>query len=375
MSGIYVHIPFCLKKCSYCDFYTVTTIKQKTEYINSLLKELKQRQNYIIKKEVETIYFGGGTPSTLNYKEIQLILNEIKSLFSLTNDAEITLEANPDDLTEEYVNNLKKTDINRLSIGFQSFFDSDLKQMNRRHNASDIYESIKFLKNAGFNNISGDLIYGLPGLTIENWEYNLNEFFKLEIPHLSAYHLTYEPKSVFGNLLKRGKLKEITEEESLEQFKLLKKLAEIHGYIHYETSNFAKKGFFSRHNTAYWQEKPYIGIGVSAHSYNLISRQFNVSNMKQYMKGVSEDCDYYTKEILSLSEQYNDYIITTLRTIWGTDLEKIKYNFGQTYYEYILKQSKKFVLDKYLIIDSNMLKTSAKGKFIEDYILEKLIYI
>ena len=375
MSGIYIHIPFCSKKCFYCDFYTSLSINQKSDYINALIQELKLQQNYLIKTEVKTIYFGGGTPSLLSSQEIQSILDEIYTVFKVPKDAEITLEANPDDLTENYVKKLKSTDINRLSVGLQSFFDDDLSLMNRRHTVKEIYSSIKLLQDIGYNNLSGDLIYGLPNSNIEKWQHNIKEFFKLEINHLSAYHLTYEPNTVFKKYLKTEKIKEITEDNSLQQFEILKKETAKQGFIHYETSNFAKDGFFSKHNTAYWQQKPYLGLGVSAHSYNLKSRQYNVSNLKKYMEQVGEGRGFFEIEELTVNDRYNDYLITTLRTMWGTNLNYVQENFGKKYYSFIQKESEGFVEQKLLIKENNILKTTAKGKFVEDMILEKLFFV
>jgi len=307
MSGVYIHIPFCAKKCYYCDFYTSLSIIYKEKYINAIIKELKLRQNYIENREIETIYFG-----------------EISKVFIIKKDSEITLEVNPDDINEQYADKLKITDINRISIGLQSFFDEDLKLMNRRHSGKENYKAIQVLKNYGLTNISGDLIYGLPGTNSEHWKKNLSEFFSLKIPHLSAYHLTYEPNTVFSNFIKRGKI-----------FELLISEAKKHDFIHYETSNFAKKGFFSKHNTGYWKQKPYLGLGVSAHSYNLKSRQYNISNLKEYIKKVGEEERFFEKEELSETDKYNDYIITTLRTIWGTDLNYIKEHFKKEHYLFI----------------------------------------
>ncbi|NPA45470.1 MAG: radical SAM family heme chaperone HemW [Chlorobi bacterium] len=374
MSGIYIHIPFCAKKCFYCDFYTTISTKYKNEYVKALIKELKQRQNYIEKKEIETIYFGGGTPSLLNPIEIQNIIDEISKIYNITNNAEITIEVNPDDINLKYVNELKDTEINRISIGLQSFFNEDLKLMNRRHTSSENINAVKLLQDKGYTNISGDLIYGLPNMTIENWQKNLISFFDLGVPHLSAYHLTYEPNTVFSKFLKKGKIKEIPEENSLKQFELLISEAKKNNFIHYETSNFAKEGFFSRHNSAYWKQKHYLGLGASAHSYNGKSRQFNIANIKEYIKRVEEGSGYFEKEELSITDKYNDYIITSLRTIWGLDLNFIKDSFGQKYYQHIINKSKLLLQQENLYFENKKLKISKKGKFIEDSVLLELFY-
>ncbi len=374
MSGVYIHIPFCGKKCFYCDFYTTLSIKYKEEYINTLIKELKLRQNYIEKKELKTIYFGGGTPTLLKPSELQYIIDEVSNIFTIKKNAEITIEANPDDINEQYVKQLQHTVINRISIGLQSFFDEDLKLMNRRHTSNENIYAIQLLQSKGYINISGDLIYGLPKMNIDHWQKNLSEFFALNIPHLSAYHLTYEPNTVFSKFLKKGKIKEIPEDDSLIQFELLLSEAKKHNFIHYETSNFAKKGYFSQHNSAYWQQKKYLGLGVSAHSYNGNSRQSNISNIKEYMKRVGEGSNYFVKEELSITDKYNDYIITSLRTIWGVDLKFIKNNIGTQYYKFIETKSKELILKKLLIKENEILKISPKGKFIEDNILMDLFF-
>jgi len=374
MSGVYIHIPFCAKKCFYCDFYTTLSIKHKDEYIKTLIKELNQRQNYIEKKEIKTIYFGGGTPTLIKPSKLQNIIDEISKIYKINKDAEITIEANPDDINLQYVQELKKTKINRISIGLQSFFDEDLKLMNRRHSAIENITAVHLLQDSGFTNISGDLIYGLPNMTIDNWQKNLSDFFALNIPHLSAYHLTYEPNTVFSKFLKKGKIKEIPEDNSIKQFELLISQATKNKFIHYETSNFAKKGCFSKHNSAYWQQKQYIGLGASAHSYNRNSRQYNISNIKEYMKKVGEGSKYFEKEELSKTDKYNDYIITTLRTIWGVNLIFVKNNFGDEYLNFIEKKSKALIEKGLLIKEKQTLKITQKGKFIEDNILLDLFF-
>lgn len=375
MSGIYIHIPFCTKKCYYCDFFMSLSLKYKDEYLSALKTELKLRKKYLKNQPVETIYLGGGTPSLLNEKELNELFELISRKLDISENPEITLEANPDDLSVQYLQELKDTPVNRLSIGIQSFFDDDLKMMNRRHSAKQSIFAVKNAQNAGFENISGDLIYGLPGMTRKKWEKNLQEFFKLKIPHLSAYHLTYEPNTVFYKKRKTGKLKEISEEESLSQFEILKKRIKENQFIHYETSNFAISGYFSKHNTGYWQQKSYLGIGASAHSYDGNSRQFNIKNLIEYIKRVGENSYFFEKEILSDVDKYNDYIITTLRTMWGSNISYISENIGGKYSEFLLKKAKKHEKKGNLFIKENTLFLSEKGKFTEDYILEDLFYI
>ncbi len=374
MSSIYIHIPFCAKKCFYCDFYTTISIKYKNEYVKALIKELNQRQNYIENKEIKTIYFGGGTPTLIDPSKLQSIIDEISKIYTIDKNVEITIEANPDDINSEYVQELKKTKINRISIGLQSFFDEDLKLMNRRHTSSENINAVKLLQDKGYTNISGDLIYGLPNMTIENWQKNLSEFFTLNIPHLSAYHLTYEPNTVFSKFLKKGKIKEIPEDDSIKQFDLLISEAKKNKFIHYETSNFAKEDFFSRHNSAYWKQKHYLGLGASAHSYNGDSRQYNIANIKEYIKRVGEGRGYFEKEELNTTDKYNDYLITSLRTIWGIDLIFIKNNFGDQYLNFVDNKSKTLIEKGLLIKEKLTLKITQKGKFIEDNILLDLFF-
>ncbi len=375
MSAIYVHIPFCAKKCYYCDFFMSLSLKYKDDYLTALKKELKLRQNYLQNQIVETVYLGGGTPSLLNEKEINELFESIFRYFKIAENPEITLEANPDDLSENYLRSLKKTPINRLSIGIQSFFDDDLKGMNRRHSAEQSISAVKNARVVGFENISGDLIYGLPEMTSQKWEQNLNTFFNLKIPHLSAYHLTYEPNTVFYKKLKNNKIQEVPEEESIKQFEILKQKAKANDFIHYETSNFGKKGFFSRHNTAYWQQKHYLGIGASAHSFNGVSRQFNIKNLKEYIRRAGENATFFEKELLSDIDKYNDYLITSLRTMWGTDISYVSEQIGKTFAEQLSGKAKKHIKNGNLLLKNNTLYLSDKGKFIEDFISEDLFII
>ena len=375
MSGIYIHIPFCAKKCFYCDFYTVQSAKYKNEFLDAIFSEIKLRKNYLNNDTLKTIYFGGGTPSQIKTYEIEKIINEIMKFHRVPEDAEITVELNPDDVDEKYVTELRKTSVNRISIGLQSFFDDDLKLMNRRHNACENEKAVKLLQDAGYSNISGDLIYGLPGLSPAKWKENLNCFFALNIPHLSAYHLTYEPNTVFHNYLKKGKIKEIPEESSEEQFLLLCTETKKNSFIHYETSNFAKEGFYSKHNTAYWQQENYLGLGPAAHSYNGKSRQFNVKSLSKYIERIKQKNKFYETEILSVTDKYNDYLITSLRTIRGVDLNYINGTFGTGYSDYIIKQSEDLINKGYIIKENNKIYITKKGKFIEDNLLEKLFYI
>ncbi len=375
MAGIYIHIPFCAKKCYYCDFFMSLSLQYREEYLQIIKKELELRRNYLQNKPVETIYFGGGTPSLLSEKELNEIFEQIYKIYNVSEKVEITAEANPDDLSNSYLKELKKTPINRLSIGIQSFFDDDLQMMNRRHSVEQSISVVKKAQDNGFSNISGDLIYGLPGMSSEKWKKNLKIFFELKIPHLSAYHLTYEPNTVFLKRLKTGKIKEISEEESIIQFKILQKEAKQNNFFQYETSNFGKEGFFSKHNTAYWQQKYYLGIGASAHSYNGNSRQFNIKNIKEYIKRAGADTNYFEKETLSEKDKYNDYIITRLRTMWGVDINFIKKKICENCAGFLIKKAQKHIEQGNLTNKKNILYVTKQGKFIEDFIIEDLFYL
>jgi len=375
MAGIYIHIPFCAKKCFYCDFFTVQSSKNRDLFFSSLLKEIYERKNYLSGERIETVYFGGGTPSILSYKEIQGIVDQIDKNFNISENAEITFEANPDDLKENYLKALKRTKINRLSIGIQSFFNDDLVLMNRRHDENESRTVVLKAQNAGFDNISIDLIYGLPKMNLKKWERNLEYFCSLNIPHLSAYHLTYEAKTVLGKRLKTGKIKEISDEDSREQFRILMDILESKNFIHYETSNFAKEGFYSKHNCSYWKNKKYLGLGPSAHSYNLQSRQYNYGNLTKYIEGIKKGFGYFEKENLNITDKFNDYIITGLRTIWGIDLQLIKSKYGIKYIDFIERESKYLLQKNYLIREKENLFIGKEAKFIEDSIIEKLFYL
>lgn len=378
MSGIYIHIPFCKQACHYCDFHFSTSMKKKDEMVSALSKEIqirkKEFENDPEFSGVETIYFGGGTPSVLTSEEINFLIEEIYNHYQVAENPEITLEANPDDLSEERIIDLSKSKINRLSIGIQSFFEDDLQMMNRAHNAE---EAKKCLETATryFDNISLDLIYGIPGLSNERWKQNIETALSFGIPHISSYALTVEPKTALKKLIQTGKIAEPQDEVASEHFMILVEMLTANGFIHYELSNFGKPDYFSKNNSAYWLGKKYIGIGPSAHSYNGISRSWNVANNSLYIKFIQENKLPMETEILSLSDRYNEYIMTGLRTIWGVSLERIRAEFGQKYLEYLLKQSEKFLNDDLLFIENDVLKPTKKGKFLTDGIASDLFYL
>ena len=372
MAGIYIHIPFCNKKCYYCDFYSIAALSKKPVFINALLHEIELRKNYLSQKKIQTIYFGGGTPSVLSSYELQKVLHQITKYYKITDNVEITLEVNPDDLNKYYLKEIKSIGINRLSIGIQSFNNEVLKFLNRRHNAGQAINSVNLAKSSGFNNISIDLIYGIPNMDIYEWEKTLEKAIKLNIEHISAYHLTIEKNTVFGKMKKQGKLKEVNEELSWEQFNMLIDVLKNAGFEHYEISNFAKNKYYSKHNTSYWQQKEYLGLGPSAHSYNLNSRQWNISDVNKYVSFINLNKIAFIKEILTNKEKYNEYMITGLRTMWGIDINYIQQQFGEEYSNYLYKIVDKMPSDLF-IKKFPEVTLSRKGLFQCDAIISKLI--
>ncbi|MBP2283412.1 oxygen-independent coproporphyrinogen-3 oxidase [Flavobacterium sp. CG_23.5] len=374
MSGIYIHIPFCKQACHYCDFHFSTSMKKKEEMVLAIVKEIEMRKNESENQMIETIYFGGGTPSVLTSEEINFLIAAVYNSYSVSENPEITLEANPDDLSSERIIELSKSKINRLSIGIQSFFEDDLQLMNRAHNST---EAKKCLEEATkyFDNISLDFIYGIPGTSNEKWKQNIETALSFGIPHISSYALTVEPKTALNKLIQTGKIAAPKDEVAQEHFAILVETLEANDFIHYELSNFGKENYFSKNNSAYWLGKKYIGIGPSAHSYDGVSRSWNVSNNSLYLKSIQEDKLPNEIEILSIADRYNEYIMTGLRTIWGVSLDRIEKEFGKEFLDYLFKQSQKFLNDNLLFIENNILKTTKKGKFLTDGIASDLFYL
>jgi len=374
MSGIYIHIPFCRQACNYCDFHFSTSMKKKDEMVFALAKEIIMRKSEFRDQIVETIYFGGGTPSRLSIADLRLLMDSIYENYAVSENPEITLEANPDDLSEDYLIELSKIGINRLSIGIQSFFEDDLVMMNRAHNSA---EAKKCLEEATkyFDNISLDLIYGIPGMSNERWKQNIETALSFGIPHISSYALTVEPKTALNKLIQTGKIAKPNDESAQEHFAILVETLEVNDFIHYELSNFGKENYFSKNNSAYWLGKKYIGIGPSAHSYDGVSRSWNVSNNSLYIKSIQEEKLPNEIEFLSIADRYNEYIMTGLRTIWGVSLQRIETEFGTEYLDYLQKQAQKYINDGLLSIDNNVLKPTPKGKFLTDGIASDLFYL
>ncbi len=374
MPGIYLHIPFCKQACHYCDFHFSTSIGKKEEMVQALAQELSMRKETFSGQTVETIYFGGGTPSLLSNTEIQFLLDAVYAHYDVSDDPEITLEANPDDLTSDKIKELAASPVNRLSIGVQSFFETDLKMMNRAHNAEEALVSLKEAVQY-FDNISVDLIYGIPGMTNEQWKQNVETILALGIPHISSYALTVEPKTALKQLIASGKIPEPSEEAAHTHFTILTQLLAETGFIHYELSNFGKPGYFSRNNSAYWLGKSYIGIGPSAHSFDGITRSWNVSNNSLYLKSMASGILPFEAETLSAEDCYNEYVMTGLRTIWGVSLEKIRTEFGQNFETYLLKNAAKYIADAVLSLENGILTTTSKGKFLTDGIASDLFFV
>ncbi len=343
--------------------------------VNAICKEIALRQNYLQDKNLQSIYFGGGTPSLLNQKQLLQIFETIEKHFTIQANAEITLEANPDDLSEEKLTELKHTPINRLSIGVQSFYDDDLKWMNRAHNANEAENAIAMAKQKGFENITIDLIYGTPSLSNENWLHNIQKALALGVNHISSYALTVEPKTTLATMISKGKLADTNEEKAAEQFDILVNTLTANGFVHYEISNFAKPEFFAKHNSNYWKGKHYLGIGPSAHSFNTISRSWNVANNQKYLNAIAINELEITDEILTVNNQINEYIMTGLRTIWGCDLNFIALQFGETEKVRLIKESAKFIDQDLLVINNNILLTTSKGKFLADGIAADLFLV
>lgn len=377
--GIYLHIPFCRQACHYCNYHFSTTLKKKGELVDAICRELVLRKNEL-EGTVETIYFGGGTPSLLSEDELVQIFDTIGNHYTIAENPEITLEANPDDLFSSEIDSdrkfrfLKQIGINRLSIGVQSFFENDLKWMNRAHNSDEALHSILKAKEY-FENITIDLIYGIPGMAEERWRENLEKAFSLDIPHISGYALTVEPKTALEKFIETGRSAPVDDELSQKHHEILIALTEKHGYDNYEFSNFGKPGFYSRNNLAYWEGKPYLGIGPSAHSYDRKNRSWNISNNTKYIKSLAEGVLPSEKETLSVSDKYNEYVMTRLRTSKGIHLEKIAELFGEKYFEYLMKEAKIALENRNLIIANGYMKVSKKGKFLTDGLAGDLFWI
>ncbi|NER09575.1 oxygen-independent coproporphyrinogen-3 oxidase [Muriicola jejuensis] len=365
MAGVYIHIPFCKQACHYCDFHFSTSLKKKEEMLLALEKELLMRKEELTGQVVDTIYFGGGTPSVLDTQETDRLIQTVLDHYVVGEDPEITLEANPDDLSSEKLGHFAVSKVNRLSIGVQSFFDEDLRFMNRAHNAEQARATLAMAREQ-FDNISIDLIYGIPIAEDERWKQNIEIALSYQVPHISSYALTVEPGTALKKFIDKGIVPEVDDEKAEAQFRHLVTTLESAGFLHYELSNFGKPGYFSRNNTAYWQGKTYLGIGPSAHSFNGQQRSWNISNNTLYIKGIQQGRLPAETEILTQRDLYNEYVMTGLRTMWGVSLQRIEQEFGSHFREYLLRQAERHLEDQYLYLDGDTLRVSLKGKFLSD---------
>lgn len=373
MLGIYIHIPFCKKSCHYCNFHFSTSLKDKEDMIKAINKEIYQKA-ILNSDKVSTIYFGGGTPSILDVEEINLIIENIYKNFNVRKNIEITIEANPDDLSKRKLNDLSKTKINRISIGVQSFIDKELKIMNRVHDSKKAIKSIEMAKKY-FNNISVDLLYGVPDSSIKSWNYNIDTISSFNINHISAYALTVEPKTALESFINKSILSMPDEELVYSQYKLINEKLSSKNFINYEVCSFAQKDFFSKNNSAYWLRKKYIGIGPSAHSFDGESRSWNISNNKKYIDQIRDGNNYYKKENLTKVDQYNEYIMTGLRTIWGVSVKHIESNFDVRFKNYFLKKIKSHIAKKNVYKEDDLYLTTQSGRFLADGIASDLFLV
>jgi len=374
MAGIYIHIPFCKQACTYCDFHFSTSMKKKEDMVAAIATEISMRKVEFANEVVETIYFGGGTPSVLSSVEIQFLIDAVYQNYQVADNPEITLEANPDDLSKDRIHELANSLINRLSIGIQSFFEEDLKLMNRAHNAAEaeacLTEAVKY-----FENISIDLIYGTPGMDNDRWLHNVNKALSFGVPHISSYALTVEPNTALHKFVKNGTVAQPSDEVAHEQFLLLADVLQANGFVHYELSNFGKQDYFSKNNTAYWLGKKYIGIGPSAHSYDGTFRSWNVANNTLYIKDIEQGELPAQKEELTVANRYNEYVMTGLRTIWGVNVNRVATEFGNEFKNYLLEEADKYIVKGLLVVQDNILTTTREGKFLADGLASDLFFV
>jgi len=373
MAGIYFHIPFCKTRCSYCDFFSSTRLQYRDKLVEALIKELVQRKPYLNDTTIRTLYFGGGTPSLLSPEQIGLLVKEVKKVFPGHQLTEITVETNPDDLKDDYLRNLYHLGINRLSIVIQSFDTQILEEMNRRHNSLEAVNSVEKAQRTGFNNISIDLIYGWPGVGLPDWKKNLEQATQLNIQHISCYHLTYHEDTLLLKKLDEGIISEISEQESFQQYQVMVEFLEKRGFIQYEISNFALPGFESKHNSSYWDQSEFLGIGPSAHSFNRVSRHWNLSNLEQYLKALESGQETGQSETLTPKDKYNDLIITSLRTKKGISPDTVQKLFGRFYARYFKYSTEKFLNSGLLRYEGQNICLTQKGMFVSDMIMEACI--
>lgn len=373
MAGIYIHIPFCKSFCNYCDFYSITDNTLKGALVQAVIRESSLRSSYLEGETVETIYFGGGTPSLLEPATVATIVNDLKKTFHLSDDPEITFEVNPDDVYEGMFGELKRAGINRISLGVQSWDDKCLRYLGRRHDAAQSARALEMVFREGISNVSVDIIYGVPGTTAADLKADLEKTITFPVTHLSAYHLTVEDGTRLGRMKREGKLKEIDEETSSSMFSLLGKFCTEHGFIHYEISNFAKEGFISRHNSSYWKQIPYLGLGPSAHSFDRRSRQWNISDVRKYINSVSSGEIPCEREELDKIMMFNEYVMTTLRTMWGIDLIHVEEFYDKELHDYLVNLSGKYIMYGLMKKEKNTLVLTDQGRMMSDNIIAELL--
>ena len=357
MAGIYIHIPFCKSKCAYCNFFSLASENKISDYVEALKKEIVARKHYLGEETVKTIYFGGGTPSLLSVKNIEEIINILNKNYEIVSNPEVTLEINPDTIDRDKMSALKQLGINRMSVGIQSFDDDDLKYLGRRHDSRHAMKVLEDLKHTDFDKITLDLIYGMPTLTEDKWNKNLDIFFSTGFTHLSAYALTVEPKTILGQRIDKGDLQSVSEEDTIRHYEILVERTKENGFEHYEISNFAKEGCRSQHNSIYWRDEKYLGLGPSAHSYDGNSRQWNISNLTKYIQLIGNSEDYFEKETLSIDDKFNEYVMTSLRTSWGCNVGKMEADYGDRYAVHFLKNVKKHLDSGIMLINNNYILT------------------
>ncbi|MBP1617147.1 MAG: coproporphyrinogen oxidase [Bacteroidetes bacterium] len=374
MAGIYIHVPFCKTRCVYCDFYSNTGSIHEP-YLHALLAEMALRKNYLDGESIDSIYLGGGTPSQLSIESLQLIFDNLFRIFAVNSDAEITIEANPDDLYEKYVEGLRQLPFNRLSMGVQTFDDEALRFLKRRHTGSQALDVVKRCQDAGFTNVSIDLMYGLPNQGLSDFDENIEKALALDIQHISAYHLIYEKGTKLFRMLSQNEVRPVDEELSVEMFSLLIRRLKEAGLEHYEISNFARNGLYSRHNTSYWQGVPYLGLGPSAHSFNGKNRQWNIASLNKYADALKGDKLNAEVEEQTPAIRYNDFVMTGLRTMWGIDLLRLETEFGEKMLNYCLKNARRHLRTGLLEQRKEQLVLSSQGIFVSDGVMSDLMWV
>ncbi len=375
MAGIYIHIPFCSSRCIYCDFFSSVDSSRRGAYVDALCRELSMRCDELRGEVVTTVYFGGGTPSTLTPTEREKIFVTLSTMVDWSACTEVTFEANPDDVTDEFLRSLRDTPVNRLSMGVQSFDDGDLKFLRRRHTARSAVEAVERCRRAGYENLSIDLIYGLPNQSLSRWDDNLQQAVALQVPHLSAYNLIYEEGTALWRMRERGEVAECDDETSLRMFEMLMDALAAQGYEHYEISNFALPGQYARHNTSYWQGVPYLGVGASAHSYDGRVRRINPSSLSQYIGAIEQGETAFEEEIETRDSLYNERILTSLRTRWGLDIKQLKTDFGEERTRYCLEQAQPHLRGGRLELTGDTLRITRQGIFTSDDIMSDLFWV